>query len=508
MKALLDTNIIIHRESNNNVNVIKREIGSLFKWLNKAGYEYYIHPITTEELNKNRNSDVSKILNIKIQSYEILKTQAKLSKEVYEISQRFDKNQNDINDSMLLNELFNNRVDIFITEDKKIHEKAKLLNISDKVFSIDSFLEKIHSEYPELIDYKVLSVEQAYFGNIDLSDNFFDSLKEDYKDFEKWFNKKSNETAYITYKDKKLLSFLYLKVKDKDENYSNIKPTFEAKKRLKIGTFKVESNGLKLGERFIKIIFDNAIVNKVDEIYVTIFNKRNEQRRLINLLEEYGFKYWGEKGDNRELVYIRDFSKQFCKENPKITYPFFSANTNIFLIPIYPKYHTDLLPDSYLKTESPMNFKEDSPYRNAISKVYISRSLNRNVKRGDIIVFYRTKEEGKSAHYSSVITTIGIVEDKIDKFNSDIEFIKSARKRSVFTDKELLEHWNYSKIKPFLINFLYVLPVGNRINRKRLLDLKILKGLDNEMRGLNQISKEEFLLILRECKVNESFIVN
>lgn len=79
MKALLDTNIIIHRESNNNVNVIKREIGSLFKWLNKAGYEYYIHPITTEELNKNRNSDVSKILNIKIQSYEILKTQAKLS---------------------------------------------------------------------------------------------------------------------------------------------------------------------------------------------------------------------------------------------------------------------------------------------------------------------------------------------------------------------------------------------------------------------------------------------
>ena len=71
-----------------------------------------------------------------------------------------------------------------------------------------------------------------------------------------------------------------------------------------------------------------------------------------------------------------------------------------------------------------------------------------------------------------------------------------------------MEHWNYSKIKPFLINFLYVLPVGNRINRKRLLDLKILKGLDNEMRGLNQISKEEFLLILRECKVNESFIVD
>lgn len=510
MKALLDTNIIIHRENNNNINAIKREIGSLFKWLNKADYKACIHPITIEELNKNPNSNVLEILRIKIQSYEILKTQAKLSNEVSEISQKLDKNQNDINDSILLNELFNNRVDIFITEDKKIHEKSKLLNINNRVFSIDSFLEKIHSEYPWLIDYKVLSVEKAYFGNIDLSDNFFDSLKEDYNGFDKWFNKKSDEIAYITYKDKKLLSFLYLKIEDKNENYSDIKPIFKAKKRLKIGTFKVESNGLKLGERFVKIIFDNAIVNQVDEIYVTIFNKRNEQKRLINLLEEYGFKYWGKKGNNGELVYVRNFSKQFLKENPKITYPFFSVNTNIFLIPIYPKYHTELLPDSYLRTESSKDFKENSPHRNAISKVYISRSINRDIKQGDIIIFYRTKEEGKSAYHSSTITTIGIIEDKIDGFNSPEEFIKNARKRSVFTDKELMNQWNYSSRKPFLINFLYVysIPAGNRINRKRLLDLKILKNFENEIRGLKQISKEEFLLILRECKVNESFIVN
>lgn len=55
------------------------------------------------------------------------------------------------------------------------------------------------------------------------------------------------------------------------------------------------NNGFRLGERFMKIIFDNALKNKVDEIYVTVFDKRDEQRRLIDLLEQWGFILWGKK---------------------------------------------------------------------------------------------------------------------------------------------------------------------------------------------------------------------
>jgi hypothetical protein len=38
----------------------------------------------------------------------------------------------------------------------------------------------------------------------------------------------------------------------------DITPIFEMKRRLKIGTFKVNSTGFRLGERFLKIIFDTA----------------------------------------------------------------------------------------------------------------------------------------------------------------------------------------------------------------------------------------------------------
>ena len=114
-------------------------------------------------------------------------------------------------DTLLLNELYQDRVDILISEDKKIHRKAELLEIEDKVFTIDSFLEKVVSEHPDLINYSVLAVKQEFFGNIQLADPFFDSLRDDYPGFDKWFKKKSEERAYITYNDGRVLSFLYLK---------------------------------------------------------------------------------------------------------------------------------------------------------------------------------------------------------------------------------------------------------------------------------------------------------
>jgi len=280
------------------------------------------------------------------------------------------------------------------------------------------------------------------------------------------------------------------------------------KKRLKIETFKVESNGVRLGERFLKIVFDNAIQNKVEEIYVTIFDKRDEQKRLISLLLEWGFVKHGIKGG--ELVFVRDLKLSFNADKPKLTYPFISTNSNFFLVPIYPKYHTELLPDSYLKTESPLNFIENEPHRNAISKVYICRSIKRNIQKGDIIIFYRTAAAGQSAYYTSVITTIGVAEEKIDGIKDENEFILKCRKRSIFSDDYLKEFWNYSKYRPFIIKFIYIysFPIGSRLNRKQLLDLKIITGEDNELRGLKQITKEQFLTLLKETKTNESVIVN
>jgi len=509
-RVLLDTNIIIHRETER---IVNEDIGKLFYWLDKINATKIIHPITVQEIRRLKDKEKKRTFNIKLESYEKLVTDNKLEQPVQKISSVYDSNESDINDTRLLNEVYRGRVDILITEDQKIHKKAKRIGVSEKVFSIESFLEKISIEYPDLIEYKVLSVQKSYFGKINLNDAFFNSLKEDYPRFEEWFHRKSNEPVYVSVNEKNsILAFLYLKIEDEKENYSDINPPFSPKRRLKIGTFKVILNGFRLGERFLKIVFDNALKQRVKEIYVTIYEKRPEQKRLITLLEDWGFKQWGIKTSTNELVYVRNFLPNFEINNPKKTFPYISLPKakSIFIVPIYPKYHTELFPDSILRTESPEDFKEDKPHRNAISKVYISRSIERNANRGDILLFYRTAEEGKSAYYSSVITTIGLVEEKIDNIKDEDDFILKCRKRSVFNDDELRKFWNYKpNLRPFVINFLHIFSfqLGQRINRARLLNIKVLSGSDNELRGLKKISKGDFKRIIEESKIDESFII-
>lgn len=501
MKALLDTNIIIHREANK---IVSQDIGILYRWLDRGQYTKCIHSATIEEVKKNPNKETVDLFLVKLESYEVIDIPSPLQDEVKNVSDQFDTTDNDIVDTVLLNEVFVGRVDLLITEDKKIHKKALELGIQDKVFTIDSFLEKTFAEHPELVNYKVLNVQKLKFGKIDLNDTFFDSLKEDYVGFDKWFIKKYDEEAYITINSNNgmLLSFLYLKVEDENENYSNINPQFSPKRRLKIGTFKVISNGFRLGERFVKIVFDNALKNHVQEIYVTIYDKRPEQRRLIDLLEQWGFVLWGTKGEG-ELVYVRDFSPKFDIENLKACFPYISKGKNAYIVPIYPEYHTELLPDSILNTESPKEFIEDFPHRNCINKVYVSRAMEPYPSVGDILVFYRT-----GGYYKSVVTTIGEVLEVKTDFQDENDFILYCRKKSVYPEQALREMWRYSARKPFVVNFLYDYSFPHRINMKELIDLKVLTGINDAPRGFKPITKEQFEIILKETRSDESFIVD
>lgn len=501
MKALLDTNIIIHREANK---IVSQDIGILYRWLDRGQYTKCIHSATIEEVKKNPNKETVDLFLVKLESYEVIDIPSPLQDEVKKVSDQLDTTDNDKVDTVLLNEVFVGRVDILITEDKKIHKKALELGIQDKVFTIDSFLEKTFAEHPELVNYKVLNVQKLKFGKIDLNDTFFDSLKEDYVGFDKWFIKKYDEEAYITINSNNgmLLSFLYLKVEDENENYSNINPLFLPKRRLKIGTFKVISNGFRLGERFVKIIFDNALKNHVQEIYVTIYDKRPEQRRLIDLLEQWGFVLWGTKGEG-ELVYVRDFSPKFDIENLKACFPYISKGKNVYIVPIYPEYHTELLPDSILNTESPEEFIEDFPHRNCINKVYVSRAMEPYPSVGDILVFYRT-----GGYYKSVVTTIGEVLEVKTNFQDENDFILYCRKKSVYPEQALREMWRYSARKPFVVNFLYDYSFPHRINMKELIDLKVLTGINDAPRGFKPITKEQFEIILKETRSDESFIVD
>ncbi len=503
MKILLDTNVVIHRETSS---IVRQDIGLLFSWIDKLRHEKYIHGVTKNELNKHKNSATRETMAVKLQSYNELKTLAPTSLEIEQI-RGDDTSENDKNDTLLINEVFAGRVAWLITEDKAIHKKAEILGIQCQVFTIEDFLSKVIAENPDLTDYKVLSVRKSLFGDLNIDDPFFDSFKKDYKWFQVWFNGKAEKTSYVS-KDENdnIVAFLYLKPEDESENYSDITPAFSKKKRLKIGTFKVINTGYKLGERFLKIVFDNALENQVDEIYVTIFEVTDENLSLISLLKTWGFVFDGEKKSvsGTEKVYIKDFSKK-TDDNIKFSYPFISNKQPKFIVPIRPDYHTELFPDSILSSENPENFLENKGHRNAIQKVYISRSWEKDMQPKDIVLFYRT-----GGRYISVVTTIGIIESVVDNIRDAKTFIALCKKRSVFSDQELLVWWGEDpKNRPFIVNFLYVysLPIPY-LNLDRLIELGIIRDIKSPPRGFTRLSDEHFNLIMEKSDANKNFIVD
>src|SRR6185295_13271562 len=151
MRVLLDTNIIIHREASF---VVMKEIGVLFNWLDKLGYSKCIHPVTINEIEKHRDKRVVETFKAKIKNYTELKTEAPETPAIQNLRLN-DQSENDKNDSTLLKEVYASRVDLMISEDGGVRRKAGILGITDRVLTIDEFLEKVTAEHPDLASYKV-----------------------------------------------------------------------------------------------------------------------------------------------------------------------------------------------------------------------------------------------------------------------------------------------------------------------------------------------------------------
>ena len=331
MRVLLDTNIVIHRE---NKRVTNYSIGHLFRWLDRLKYDKVLHPLTVTEIQKYRDPETQDVIAVKLESYELLKTILEPSEEFLRLVAEPERTPNDHIDNCLLYEVYLGRVDMLITEDRKLRNKAIRIGLPDKVFSIDAFISKATGENPSLIEYKALSVEKVFFGSVDHRDSFFDSFRVAYQGFDNWFLRKCDEEAYICRSNTgKILGFLYLKTEGPSENYADIEPTFLPRRRLKVGTFKVESTGFRLGERFIKIIFDNAIQRNVDEIYVTLFTNREELAALNNLLERWGFVHHGVKhqANGDEKVLVKKLNTLVKGFSPKKNFPSIGYQCNKFI---------------------------------------------------------------------------------------------------------------------------------------------------------------------------------
>lgn len=490
MSVLVDTNIVIRRESSNNVSF---EIAKLFNWMMKNQITVYIHRLTKDELSKYGNEKAKSAMLTKLNSYNVLPSFSVVEDEkLNAVLSNYSNDHNGQVDNALLKEVYNNNVGLLLTDDSLILKKAEDLYIRDRALSSNELLAIFENMFPQNIEYKMLSVKLKTFAEVDINAAFFDTLREDYGgcDFDLWFKRKANEKAYIFEDENGLRGFLYLKIENEEESYIDISPAFSPAKRLKVGTFKIESTGFRLGERFLKIIFDNAIKNSVDEIYVTLFeDKRDNVKLLKSIMEQWGFKKHGYK-NNGELVLVKSMSSYDTSMNPKYNYPLTLESANHYILPIYAKYHTDLFPDYILKNEDMHLYEDNMAHRYAIEKIYLSGAHNIQAKPGDLVLIYRNGERYPK-RYSSVVTGVTIIQDII-KTNSVEECIEECKNRSVFSQDDIKKI--YSKYST-VIKLLDYLPFKNKVPLYKLYDNNIIEQ-GKGPRPFDVLDKEQFTKII------------
>lgn len=356
-----------------------------------------------------------------------------------------------------LNLLDTGNVDYLVTENEQLHLLSQEIGLDSRVYTIESFIEKCSIEHRSLDDTKGAIVRICKFGSLSINDSFFNDFKREYNPyFINWFNNKADDDVFIsTDKKGRLKALLKLKIEDNTEDYSDIYPVFQPSKRLKISSMKVNYNGQKLGERFMRIIFQTALINHVEEIYVTIFNNSKSRKRLIDMIQTWGFEKYGEKDCGKpykEQVYVKKM-KDTIKNDVMKNYPIHHLPHKAFIIPLNKTYVSQLLPQDTLFEDK----LDIIPAKRAIKKVVILNNSEKEICSGMGLLFYQNsleKDEKK-------ILAVGIVENTYNNFKTYQEFYNRCRKRSILSDKELTNYWIKAGRKPIVVEFLYIYGVEN-----------------------------------------------
>jgi hypothetical protein len=499
MKVIFDTNILIHIEDPKE---LSKNLQDLLKIFREHRHQIFIHPASFKDMDNDKDEHRKKIILSKLNGYPRIESPPKPIDEFLSLVGA-SSNSNEINDNKILFSIQKNAADFLITEDQGLQKKAIRANLEDRVLSIDSALDYFKNLYTRK-EVRHTLLKEDFVRNLDIENQFFDSLKEDYgdSDFRDWFKKVSikGRKCWVYYENDKIKALLMLKEENEPIPTS---PPIPAAKRLKIATLKVDIPGSKLGELFLKMAFQSCIGNQIFETYLTHYRKKDD--RLISLIENFGFELVGfleeRKGKKeKEEVYLKKLIPKE-KDLPPLDlarkfYPSFKDSPSIrkFIVPIIPEYHDRLFPDFMKRQMRITDYSEINIPGNAIKKAYLSHSAITKIRPGDILLFYRS-------HDQKAITSIGIVDREPVHTNQPDKVAAIVGQRSVYL---------YNEIKDMARKPVLVLLFRHHLNLPNPPDLNYLRNhkiIQYAPQSIMELNHNQYVAIKKGGKLDERFTV-
>lgn len=460
IKLLLDTNIFIALED---PKVVPPDVALLAQKANQHGLTLYLDEACVADIKRDPNLERRDATLSKLAKFPVLPGIAHTIEP--DLISRFGsiKKPNDRCDILMLDTLDMNVVDFLVSEDIGVHKRAERAGLRDRVFTVREALTWLQRTYePREFRLPYVLSKKAY--QIPLTDPIFDSLREGYPDFDRWFAKcvREHRDCWTVEIDGQLAGLVIYK----RETHAEAGTRHRGPRILKVCTFKMkpEYRGQKFGEQLLKTVLWYAQGNGYDVVYLTAFP---DQAFLIALLETFGFEITHTQANGERII-----EKALVPNNCPVVlegrtplqtdmdvYPRFYDGGEVakYVIPIQPTFHRILFPEIAEVGRLPLFPQEqflfnstahdDRQPGNTIRKVYVCRSPTRTLGAGDVLLFYLSKSE--ELVRSQSITTIGVVEQAQCACSTE-DLLRLVGGRSVYSRGDLLE-WGASDMRPVLV---------------------------------------------------------
>jgi GNAT superfamily N-acetyltransferase len=480
MRFLLDTNVLIPLEDSQVA--LAPSLALFVRLANDHGHPLVYHP--SSELDINKDKDPAR----RRQTLERLHQYVRLD-HLPACPWNDDRtDSNDAIDNEILHAISNHAARFLVTEDLGIHRKARSRGLEDRVLTIQMAADLLRRLY-ERVQVHLPNISEVPLHAIvhQLPTPFFDSLREGYQGFDRWFRGKAEDgrDAWVCRAPSGVLRGLCVFVIQTDERITDDGDSLSGP-ALKLCTFKVaeQERGQKIGELLLKAAFQYASRNRIEHIFITADGER--QQRLIELLEDFGFGCTGNHG--RDAVYVKRHPTVAPPPWPdpvpyhRAFFPHHMDGEGIrkFIVPVVPRFHQILFPD-YHRTGDPtplFEIPQEIAVGNAIKLAYLCHGTTNQVRPGDLVFFYRSGDH-------KALTSLGVVE-RFETMEDAEAVIGLVRRRTVYSMEEIQE---MADRPTKVMLFRHVQHLHRNIPFPRLVRDSVLKG---PPQSITQISHESY----------------
>lgn len=448
LRLLMDTNVFIALEPwSSEAELGLEPAAKLMQLVHSQRHELFVHPAIADDIRQDTVAHRRAARLTAMRKFSSL-DEGPVSEELINVAGASANGSNDHRDLRLLASVWNRAASYLVTEDNRLHRRARRAGLSESLLTVAEAIELLSRFVPTFSSTPPL-VQRLQAHALDEGQGIFESLTRDYAEFRYWLRNVvkpdwQNRTCFVVVEDG-LYAALAI-IKDRDDSAIEGLPWPSQK----LSTFKVSEHfsGSKLGELLLKSVFLHARATDAACLFVEVLPRHEI---LVNLFQTFGFKALEEQTNRGEFVLVKrlipDEASNLAPLEHHIRFgpPALKTGANVYIVPIQPVWYSQLFPDSPQAAEASDSVQltfdmpeadrslHPLPWGNALRKAYVSTSRIRKIVPGDTLVFYLSG--------SNSVTAVGVVEDTF-RSSDPLALVSFMGKRTVYSVGQLAEKAN------------------------------------------------------------------